>query len=207
MLAIWSLVLLPFQMHNLTSPPHQGHCYIIRREHQRQQIPLRRALAAHWHWLGGLLQGTPHARDQRWLARNRRESRGLSLQKVRRAFGGPSSPSWQKPPGEMPLGPEISFLGVLSAEGFSTWEDPLLSQKKHLGTVSLKTGNLKKQMGWKGKNLNCTLTLLGLYISWGDGKKLWGKNYKHMYKLKICLPCFTCPCSYLERKETFIVLF
>ena len=31
-----------------------------------------------------------------------------------------------------------------SVAGYSTWEDPLLSQKKHLWYISLKIGNFKK---------------------------------------------------------------
>ena len=29
------------------------------------------------------------------------------------------------------------------------------------------------------------------------------RSYKYVCRLKICLLCFTCPCSYLERKRTF----
>ena len=35
------------------------------------------------------------------------------------------------------------------------------------------------------------------------GLTLGEGNHKYIYRLKICLPCFTCPRSYLERKRTF----
>lgn len=71
-----------------------------------------------------------------------------------------------------------SFLGAVLVANYSTWEDPLLSQKKHLWNISSKTGNCIK-----GK----TLTLSGLYISWRVEKNE-SLNYNTTVQLNLYCP-------------------
>lgn len=73
----------------------------------------------------------------------------------------------------MSLGSWVSFLGVLLVADDSTWEDPLLSQKRHLWNVSVKIRSVKNRWaeneGWGG---DFTITLPGLYIGWEMDKNV-----------------------------------
>lgn len=93
---------------------------------------------------------TRYHRGQRCLVRNRWKSRGfLKPHQVRREFGGRPEPHQVKVFSKCIWDTTFhSKSAVLfSVSGYSTWEDPSTSQKKHFWSVSLRTGSSLKSKG------------------------------------------------------------
>ena len=55
---------------------------------------------------------------------------------------------------------------LFSVAGYSTWDSPLQSQKKHPWRVFLGTGNFLRQKGQGRRNLYLTVAVPDLCISW-----------------------------------------
>lgn len=77
---------------------------------------------------------------------------------------------------------------LFSVAGYSTWDGPLQSQKKRPWNVFLGTGNFLRQKGQERRNLNLTVAVPDLCISWEmekNGLKNGPLNYNNISQFNL----------------------